>query len=112
MPRTALRDSPQRFGYLKWLPVLIVPLAMALALRLTGIQHGRPDMVYHPDVAKQTLVARSIYRGRLDLRRLYADDFKLTLYPYGTAVILGNTFRAYSAAITMPFYMCRVATVA
>ena len=76
--------------------LLLVPLLLGLALRLTGIRHGEPDMVYHPDVAKQTVVARSVYHGSSDIRRIYKEDVCRTLYPYGTAYILGKVLRRYS----------------
>jgi len=80
--------------------LLLAPLLLGVALRLVGIRHGEPDMVYHPDVAKQTQVAITLFsEGELDLRRLYKDDVRFTLYPYGTAVILARTCRA-SATIT------------
>lgn len=69
---------------------ITLPLLIGIAIRLTGIEHGKPDMVYHPDVAKQTLVARHVYHGNLDIRQVFNDDFQRTLYPYGTSVILGN----------------------
>ena len=62
-----------------------------------GIRHGAPHAIFHPDVPKQVLVARAVYKGHVDSRRLYHDDIRFTLYPYGTAAILGNALRAYSA---------------
>jgi hypothetical protein len=76
--------------------LLLAPLLLGLALRLVGIRHGEPDMVYHPDVAKQTVVARSVYHGSSSIRRIYKDDISRALYPYGTAYILGKTLRRYS----------------
>jgi 4-amino-4-deoxy-L-arabinose transferase-like glycosyltransferase len=72
---------------------IALPLLIGLALRLTGIRHGEPEMVYHPDVAKQTLVARHVYHGDLNIRKLFHDDFRRVLYPYGASVILGNLAR-------------------
>ncbi len=76
--------------YLLKAAAILVPILLGLAIRVIGIRHGEPDMVYHPDVAKQTLVARHVYHGSLDIRGAFKDDFQRTLYPYGTSVILGN----------------------
>jgi len=81
--------------------LFVVALAGILAggwsLRHTGIDHGRPHLVYHPDVAKQTLVAARLFRGPLDIPALYGGDFRRALYPYGTAVMLGYGARAAAA---------------
>lgn len=83
----------------KWgkIALLVIPLIVGSAVRVAGIRHGDPDMVYHPDVAKQTFMARAIYGGQSDPRRLYHDDVERVLYPYGTAVLLGHTCRTVSA---------------
>ena len=56
-------------------------------------------MVYHPDVAKQTLVAREVYHGTLDIRALFGDDYTKTLYPYGTAVMLGKAAKLFGGRL-------------
>ena len=58
---------------------LLLPLAVGLAVRLTGIRHGEPDAVYHPDVAKQTLVAQFTYRGLTDTRLVFGSEFSAVL---------------------------------
>ena len=74
-------------------------LAGGWSLRRTGIDHGRPHLVYHPDVAKQTLVAARLFRGPLDIPALFNGDAHRALYPYGTAVMLGYGARA-AAVVT------------
>lgn len=74
---------------------LLIPIILGLCIRLIGIRHGEPDMIYHPDVAKQVRVALATYNGNLNLRKLYHDDFCLTLYPYGDSVIAGKLLRLY-----------------
>ena len=76
---------------------LVLIISAGWSLRRTGIEHGQPSLVYHPDVAKQTLVASHVFRDSLNLRRLYTDDYRRTLYPYGTAVMMGRGARAYAA---------------
>jgi len=69
-------------------------LLAGLAVRLIGLRHGETgQMVYHPDVAKQSLVAQYVYRGDCNIRKIFRDDFHETLYPYGSAVLLGEVAR-------------------
>lgn len=60
-------------------------------MRLVGIEHGAPNLVYHPDVSKQVRVARAIFTGDDKLTELYDRDFTKVLYPFGTATIVGRT---------------------
>ena len=76
--------------------VLLVALAAGLAVRLVGLRHGEPDLVFHPDVAKQTRVARHVFHGHNDLRGVFEDDMKRVMYPYGMSVLLGHAWRAYA----------------
>jgi hypothetical protein len=79
-----------------WIPAI---LFLALCIRLTGVRHGEPDMVYHPDVAKQTIVAHEVYLDRLNLRTKFKDNLEFTMYPYGMSVIMGNVMRVLRPAI-------------
>ena len=77
---------------------ILIPLSLGLMVRLVGLRHGAPALVYHPDMAKQILVARSTYQGQSDPLTIYgAEDMRRCLYPYGTAVITGKLARLYSA---------------
>ncbi len=80
----------------KYIILLLLPLLIGGSLRLIGIGHGRPDMVYHPDVAKQTLVAIRTCNNNVTAHRIYKDDFRRTLYPYGTAIIMAKTIKTIS----------------
>ena len=78
------------------IPLLLLPLLIGSALRLIGIDHGRPDMVYHPDVAKQTMVAIRTCNNNIKPHRSFTADFRRTLYPYGTAIIMAKTMKTIS----------------
>ena len=80
----------------------LLVLAVALGLRLIGIGHGAPDLVYHPDVAKQTFVARRVFLGELSLAAAYPSNVGMALYPYGTAVITGRLLRAIAPLMGNP----------
>lgn len=91
-PMSRLRNTRLLHG-LFWTALLLA----GLAVRLIGIRHGEADrMVYHPDVAKQTVVAYNAYQGKFNIRRFFKDDFRNTLYPYGSAILLGRSARALS----------------
>ena len=69
--------------------VVLLAVAAACAVRLTGITHGSPKWIFHPDVSKQAYFAGRVHAGE-DNPRLLADPmdeegFQLTLSPYGTA---------------------------
>jgi hypothetical protein len=53
-------------------------------------------MVYHPDVVKQIQVAAQVYHGRLNLRAMFKDDLRLTIYPTGMAVMAGTAARVFN----------------
>ena len=77
--------------------IILIPVILALSVRLIGIRHGEPDMVYHPDVPKQTRIFLGLYRdGTVDLHKLYRDNIHFIMYPYGTAHILAHTCRLYT----------------
>lgn len=76
---------------------VLIPLSVGLVLRLLGLRHGEPQFIFHPDVAKQARIAINIYRGNLDLRRGFNDNLSLTMYPFGTAAIVGHAMRAVEA---------------
>ncbi len=70
-------------------------LALAAALRLTGIRHGEPQWIFHPDVAKQANVARDLHEGRtFPFANRYGQDYRLALYPYGHSVLLAQGLNA------------------
>jgi len=72
-------------------------LLSGLAVRCIGIRHGEADrMVYHPDVAKQSLVARFAINHPPHIRKIFHDDFRKTLYPYGSAILLSRTVHTLS----------------
>lgn len=85
--------APHRSKRVQWTRSVlwwVLPLSCGLVLRLIGLRHGEPDLIFHPDVAKQALVAvKAVAAGR-DVRVLYRDNVELTLYPYGTAVLAGH----------------------
>ena len=73
-------------------------LLSGLAVRCIGIRHGEANgMVYHPDVAKQSLVARYAYRGPPNIQKIFNNDFRKVLYPYGSAILLSRAARISSA---------------
>jgi len=73
-------------------------LLSGLALRWIGIRHGEANrMVYHPDVAKQSLVAKWAAHGSSNIRKIFHDDFHKTLYPYGTDLLLSQAACTISA---------------
>ena len=76
----------------RWLFVAgaVCILVTGLALRLVGIRHGEPDVVYHPDVIKQALVTTLVYGNTLDIKERFGSRFTASMYPYGTSVLLGN----------------------
>ncbi len=77
--------------------LLLLPLILGSILRSIGIDHGRPEMVYHPDVAKQTAVAIHTYNNkRINAHKIYKNNFELTLYPYGTSIIMAKTMKTIS----------------
>lgn len=75
---------------------ILIPVLLGVGLRVTGSKHGAPDLIYHPDVFKQALVARAVFAGDPDLRRLHRDEKELTLYPYGVAVLTGWVVKGLS----------------
>jgi hypothetical protein len=78
--------------------LVLAACASGVAVRLTGIRHGEPSYIYHPDVPKQVTVAQLAYRGVLDLPARYGDRYDLSMYPYGTSVILGRCLRGFERA--------------
>lgn len=76
------------------IPLLLLPLIIGTVLRLTGIHHGWPDMVYHPDVTKQTTVAIRTCNNNITARRIFKQDFHRSLYPYGTAILTAKIIKA------------------
>lgn len=69
---------------------------LGLGLRLLGLDHGKPEWVFHPDVAKQTRYARFVYHGFLNPAHVFKHDVQNALYPYGTAYLLGKGARLAS----------------
>ena len=68
---------------------IAIPIILGLAIQLIGIQHGHPDKVYHPNVAKQTQVAIVLFsEGTVNLRNLYKDNIRFTMYPISIAFSL------------------------
>ena len=74
---------------------ILIPVLLGLGLRVTGLKHGEPDLIYHPDVAKQAMVAQEVFAGSPDIRHLHRDEKELTLYPYGVAVLTGWLVKGY-----------------
>lgn len=74
-------------------------LALGLLVRLIGLDHGRPNWIFHPDVPKQTYVARAVALGDCDLRALHRENREVTLYPFGTAWLAGRLVRAAAPAL-------------
>jgi len=72
-------------------------ILLCVSVRLTGIRHGAPDLIFHPDVAKQVFVARDVYAGvhRPELNR-YVDNYAQALYPYGASVLLAQKLKMLS----------------
>ena len=63
------------------------------AVRSIGIGHGANQYLWHPDVAKQALIASQAYSGNLDPVRLYKADFRRVVYPYGAPILLAQALR-------------------
>lgn len=81
----------RRYG--TWIAILLVMLG-AWSVRWIGLRHGEPVWIYHPDVAKQTLMARHVYHGEENAHAAWGEDrYAESLYPYGTAVWLGRLYR-------------------
>ncbi len=98
----ATRDRPMRLRWTRGALLCVLPLACGLTLRLIGLRHGEPDLIFHPDVAKQAQVAvKAVAVGR-DVRDLYRDNVELTLYPYGTAVLAGHGQALYRTITGRP----------
>ncbi len=78
-----------------WGRAMILPavLGLGLALRLTGIDHGAPDRIFHPDVAKQALVGSQVYTGQFNPARTFKYELTHSLYPYGMSWGLGHAAR-------------------
>ena len=74
---------------------------MALSVRLVGIRHGEPDLIFHPDVSKQASVARDAY-AKIQFR--YVNRFKcdtpLALYPYGHSILLAKSLRVLKPVLS------------
>jgi 4-amino-4-deoxy-L-arabinose transferase-like glycosyltransferase len=69
-------------------------IAAGAAVRLVGLDHGRPDKIYHPDVSKQAQVAWGIgVEETFRLSTHFARINDLVLYPYGTATAVGYMAR-------------------
>lgn len=77
--------------------ILLLPVFLGLALRWTGLRHGEPDRIYHPDVAKQVCMARHVYAGMFNARSVFRENIQFTLYPPGMAVLTGAVVRIYTA---------------
>jgi hypothetical protein len=74
--------------------VTALVVAAGAAVRVVGLDHGRPNMLYHPDVSKQAQVARGIgVENSFRLSVHYRKINKLVLYPYGTATAVGYMAR-------------------
>ena len=73
---------------------IILPLLLALVLRLVGLGHGEGVHVFHPDVPKQIRVAFRHFEGKENLRGTYKHDYQMELYPYGSSVLIGRGMRA------------------
>ncbi len=87
-----------RHGYgLRTFLLLGFCVAAGLGLRFTGMRHGEPRWIFHPDVPKQARVASAVHRGNLDVRRMFRGDFRETAYPYGSAVLVAWTQRGLDA---------------
>jgi hypothetical protein len=78
--------------------LLLLVITAGATVRLVGISHGDPQWIWHPDVSKQAVVARAVYKGADNPYPFPAGDFKRRLYPYGTAVLLGRALRAAEGA--------------
>ncbi len=78
--------------------VILAILLASAALRLTGLRHGEPQWIFHPDVSKQVHVAMNIFSGKRNPVFYGEEDFQRRLYPYGTAVLLGTALRSAERA--------------
>jgi hypothetical protein len=96
------RKLVNKHSRLKW-PILATVVAIALVVRLIGLNHGAPKWVFHPDVGKQAKVAKYNYRGITNPRTLYHQDDEETLqhalYPYGASVIAGRSARVIATVV-------------
>lgn len=69
---------------------ILLSLALALVLRLIGLGHGEGAHIFHPDVSKQLWAAHGVLNGDPNVRGDFQNDYRMELYPYGTAMIVGN----------------------
>ena len=65
---------------------LFIVLSLGAFVRLVGIEHGKPRIIFHPDVTKQAYAANYIYRG-IKLSQRFRT-ISQSLYPFGNACVL------------------------
>lgn len=97
MSVAANKDVAPKRWRARVIAVLLFAFVAGLAVRVVGIRHGEPYLVFHPDVAKQTRVARHVFHGHNDIRGVFEDDMERVLYPYGMSALLGRGWRAYAS---------------
>lgn len=78
--------------------VVLLVLVTGMTVRLIGIRHGAPDLIFHPDVSKQAALACAVFTGEKPLRKLFPSNYELTIYPYGSPVLTGRLHRLFGAA--------------
>jgi hypothetical protein len=69
---------------------ILIPLLLALLVRLVGLNHGEGVHVYHPDMSKQLRVATKVCTGQDNVVRMFKGDHRMELYPYGTSMLVGR----------------------
>ncbi|MGH7818806.1 MAG: hypothetical protein ACREQ9_03460, partial [Candidatus Binatia bacterium] len=70
-------------GSLARLAIVGFVVAAGATVRWVGIDQGAPSLIFHPDVAKQAIVARAAYRGERSPTVYFRGDTAHRLYPYG-----------------------------
>jgi hypothetical protein len=86
----------------KWIAIVVIA-ALALGVRLIGLNHGSPKWVFHPDVAKQAKIAKYNYRGVTNPRVVYhrgdEETLQHAMYPYGASVLAGRGARTVATLL-------------
>jgi len=73
--------------------IVLLVVVVGAAVRVIGIDHGAPRLLFHPDVPKQARTARAMYLGQFKLDAGNRDEFERTIYPYGTASVVASIAR-------------------
>lgn len=79
----------------KFFILLLGILIIGALVRVVGIKHGEPNMLFHPDVSKIVWVETLAYEGNTESIEGDGGDFRFKAYPYGHAIITGTILRYF-----------------